>query len=307
MLTRVHEVDIKLLRVFVAIVEAGSFSVAAARLNIAESTISQYMSDLEARLGMTLCSRGRAGFSLTKDGEAVHGHTVEFLLQTEAFRERLASIRSDRGGVIRIGLTDGIVTDTTYDFSAAIGRVLSNLPDFTFELVSDTPRMLEQAVHKGELLLAIGAEHRRVAGLRFRPFLAERNMLYCGERSPLFAMPEKSIPRDLVEQQPRIARGYLDGFDAQFFPVGNYRATVHNIETATLLILGSDLLGFLPEHYATQFVTGGRLRAVRRDIYSFASQIGAIYRGDAAANQEVVMLLRGLAEDRQQKAPRGSL
>ena len=301
MLTRVHEVDIKLLRVFVAIVEAGSFSVAAARLNIAESTISQYMSDLEARLGMTLCSRGRAGFSLTRDGEAVHGHTVEFLLQTEAFRERLASIRSDRGGVIRIGLTDGIVTDTTYNFSAAIGRVLSNLPDFTFELVSDTPRMLEQAVHKGELLLAIGAEHRRVAGLRFRPFLAERNLLYCGEGSPLFASTEKAISRDLVEQQSRIARGYLDGFDAQFFPVRNYRATVHNIETATLLILGSDLIGFLPEHYAAQFVGSGRLRAIRRDIYSFVSQIGAIFRGDAATNQEVLMLLRELERDLRQR------
>ena len=66
---RLSDLDLRLLRIFVAVVESGGFSLASARLNVAESTISSHMADLEKRLGMRLCERGRSGFRLTDDGE----------------------------------------------------------------------------------------------------------------------------------------------------------------------------------------------------------------------------------------------
>ena len=65
---QVQDVDLRLLRIFVTIVESGGLSAAESRLNIGRSTISTHLSDLEIRLGLKLCKRGRSGFELTDAG-----------------------------------------------------------------------------------------------------------------------------------------------------------------------------------------------------------------------------------------------
>lgn len=71
LLAQVGDFEIRLLRLFKTVVECGSFTAAEGRLGITRSAISLHMNDLEKRLGMRLCQRGRAGFSLTDEG---HGH-----------------------------------------------------------------------------------------------------------------------------------------------------------------------------------------------------------------------------------------
>lgn len=61
-LAQVSDFDIRLLRIFRSVVESGGFSAAETVLGIGRSAISQQMSDLEQRLGLRLCQRGRAGF-----------------------------------------------------------------------------------------------------------------------------------------------------------------------------------------------------------------------------------------------------
>jgi hypothetical protein len=67
MLNTVRSLDLKLLKVFVAVVENGGFSAAQASLNVGQSTISGYMRDLELRLGMRLCNRGISVCALSNE------------------------------------------------------------------------------------------------------------------------------------------------------------------------------------------------------------------------------------------------
>ncbi|MGQ3028986.1 MAG: LysR family transcriptional regulator, partial [Ferrovibrionaceae bacterium] len=64
--------DIRLLRLFMTIVEAGGFAAAQGELNLSLSTISTHVSTLETRLGVVLCKRGRSGFEVTPEGQAVY-------------------------------------------------------------------------------------------------------------------------------------------------------------------------------------------------------------------------------------------
>ncbi|VEB41567.1 chromosome replication initiation inhibitor protein [Chromobacterium violaceum] len=67
-LGQVSDFDIRLLRLFRAVAECGGFSAAEGVLGISRSAISLQMGDLEKRLGIRLCQRGRAGFaSPTRD------------------------------------------------------------------------------------------------------------------------------------------------------------------------------------------------------------------------------------------------
>ena len=71
-ISSVTDIDIRLLRVFKTVVECGGFSAAEVELNIRRAAISQHMADLERRLGLTLCRRGRAGFRLTDEGRLAY-------------------------------------------------------------------------------------------------------------------------------------------------------------------------------------------------------------------------------------------
>ena len=66
---RLDNIDLRLLRVFVALAEAGSFSNAQIALNLSQSTLSTHIKSLERLLNGELCLRGRRGFKLTPFGE----------------------------------------------------------------------------------------------------------------------------------------------------------------------------------------------------------------------------------------------
>ena len=54
-LGQISDADIRLLRVFQAVVDCGGMTAAELELNISTSTISRHVKDLETRLGLTLC------------------------------------------------------------------------------------------------------------------------------------------------------------------------------------------------------------------------------------------------------------
>ena len=68
MLGRLSDLDLRLVRVFLAVVDASGVSAAQMTLNVGSSTISTQLATLETRLGFRLCDRGRGGFKLTPKG-----------------------------------------------------------------------------------------------------------------------------------------------------------------------------------------------------------------------------------------------
>ena len=69
MLVNLTDVDLRMLRIFCSIVDAGGFTAAQVPLNTSLSRLSVLVRDLEVRLGYSLCKRGKSGFQLTEEGE----------------------------------------------------------------------------------------------------------------------------------------------------------------------------------------------------------------------------------------------
>ena len=287
MIGRLSDIDVRLLRNFVAVVEAGGFSLATARLNVSESTISQQMSDLEARLGMRLCERGRAGFRLTRNGEEVYKATVELLEDMTRFRDRLALLGSEMSGTLNLGVADGIITHPRAKLVEALRAYADRSPEISLNLHMLTPRELERGVIEGKLHIAIAPEHRRVAGVAYLPLFVERNSLYCARGHTLFDVPQEAITPEMLDEGGRIARGYLEHFDKGLFGTERYRATVQLLEAAALLILSGRFIGFLPDHYAAGWVAEGRMKAIRPDRYRIEPRFSIISRRDATADRRV--------------------
>src|SRR5438874_704146 len=98
LLGQLSDMDLRLLRVFRRVVECGGISAAELELNIGTSTISRHMKDLETRLGLTLCRRGRGGFSLTPEGQKVYEETLTMLAALDQFRTSIDNVHSRMGG-----------------------------------------------------------------------------------------------------------------------------------------------------------------------------------------------------------------
>lgn len=100
--------DPRLLRSFMAIADTGSFTRAAARLNMTQSTISQQLSRLESAVGHALVDRAARPVQPTASGERLLGYARRILgLQDEA-----EAALADPAGTasVRIGLPEDIVT-----------------------------------------------------------------------------------------------------------------------------------------------------------------------------------------------------
>ena len=59
LLGQVSDTEIRLLQIFKAVVECGGISAAELELNIGRSTVSRHLKELEERLALVLCRRGR--------------------------------------------------------------------------------------------------------------------------------------------------------------------------------------------------------------------------------------------------------
>lgn len=302
---KVSDIDLRLLRVFVAIVQSGGFSLATARLNLSESTVSSHMGDLEKRLGFRLCERGRGGFRLLPDGEQVYEAAVSLLERLDDFRDRLASLTQHPGGTLRVGMPDGIYGSDGLPAVRWLRRVAEEAPEILLDLQCLDPRSLERKVSDDELHLAIAPEHRRIAGLDYLPLTPETNLLYCAVGHPLFAREDAGIARDELQAAGLISRGYLESFDAEFFDSDAHRATVHHIEAALLLISTGRFVGFLPEHIARSEVAAGRLRALKPAEIRLEVPFSLITRRSRTADPRVIRF-RKLIESDLGQAPSGA-
>jgi DNA-binding transcriptional LysR family regulator len=88
--------------VFVAVVEAGSFAVAAQRLGVTRSAVAKTIARLEQRLKVRLFNRTTRKQSLTDDGHAYYERCVRALAELEAAEECFESGRNAPAGKLRV-------------------------------------------------------------------------------------------------------------------------------------------------------------------------------------------------------------
>ena len=155
-LAQLSDIDLRLLRVFRTVVECGGFSVAESVLGIGRSAISQQMSDLEQRLGLRLCQRGRAGFAMTEDGREVYQAALQLFSALENFRTEVNGLHQHLRGELNIGLTDNLVTMPHMRVTHALAGLKTRGPDVRIQISMSAPGQVEQGVLDGRLRVRLG-------------------------------------------------------------------------------------------------------------------------------------------------------
>jgi DNA-binding transcriptional LysR family regulator len=94
------------LRIFVALVETGSFTEAAYSVDLTQSAVSHALAALEKELGVTLLERDRQGtMRLSLVGQKVLRHAQEILTHIETIQQEAALALNQTAGKLRLGST----------------------------------------------------------------------------------------------------------------------------------------------------------------------------------------------------------
>jgi DNA-binding transcriptional LysR family regulator len=287
----VNDTDIRLLRIFRTVVECGGFSAAEVELDISRAAISQHMADLEQRVGLRLCQRGRAGFSLTDEGQRILEASFRLLAALEDFRTEVNSLHAQLRGELNIGITDNLVTMPRMRITDALGALKDAGPDVRINIRMIPPNEIELGVLDGHLHVGVVPEVRPLAGLDYRAIYDEESRLYCGIGHPLFERPDAEITSNAIATADAVAPAYAQTAEVRGLQQRlNASATASDREGVAFLILTGRYIGYLPTHFAQQWVDTHRMRGLPWPSYS--TELYVITRRGGRANLVLNTFLR---------------
>ena len=174
--------DLNQLTWFQIVAEERSFTKAAARIGVAQSTLSHAIRQLEARLGIRLLTRTTRSVAPTAAGERLLQTITPRLAEIEQEIESLTSVRDRPAGSIRLTLSDHALDSVVWP---KLKPVLAAYPDIRVELILDSTFRniveerfdagvrLGESVEKDMIAVRIGPDWRLVA-VASPGYLAER-------------------------------------------------------------------------------------------------------------------------------------
>ena len=149
-MSALHDIDVRLLRAFVAVADTGRMTTAARVVNLTQGAISQQVKRLESLFGCTLFRRDADLVRLTRDGERLMVRAQRLIALND---EIVAEMRAaEFSGAVRLGVPHDLVAM----LMPPILRVFRQAhPNVLVTLVSDTSRALGAQLMDGAIDLTL--------------------------------------------------------------------------------------------------------------------------------------------------------
>ncbi len=186
--------DIRDMRNFYAIVEAGNISNAAKRLNIAQPPLSKQMKQLEEQLGVQLFERGSRRIRLTEAGQLLRERAEQILGLVDGTVKEITELNSNLAGTLSIGT---VTTSGATLLPSLLSRFHDLYPDVTFQLwEGDGYRILElldnRVIEIGIIRAPFDSEIYESITLPDEPLMIamKRDGCQCGEDSEVIRLAE---------------------------------------------------------------------------------------------------------------------
>ena len=198
--------ELRQLEYFLTVVEEGSFTAAAARLYMVQSSLSASLLSLERELRTELFIRGRRGTELTDAGRALLQPARAALAETERARDAVAEVTGLLRGSVCIA---ALAVPRVVDVADTIREFQSEHPGVDVHVLPAGAQGMVDLVTDGQVDFAIGPRTPRVVpALRFTPLVSTPLTLVCPAGHRL-AGARDVAPADVVEEPIiDLARGW---------------------------------------------------------------------------------------------------
>jgi LysR family transcriptional regulator, hca operon transcriptional activator len=190
--------ELRHLRYFVAVAEAGSLSVAAQqKLHTTQPSLSRQIRDLEDDVGAQLLTRSARGIELTPAGRAFLDHSRLVLAQVDAAAEAARRVAHPAKPCFVMGFLTG--HELTW-MPAALRILRDELPNVDVMISSQYSPQLADGLSKGRVDAAFLRREKGVPDLAFR-FLVKEPLMVVLPSDHRLAQRETINPRDLLGEK----------------------------------------------------------------------------------------------------------
>ncbi|KJC48146.1 transcriptional regulator [Bradyrhizobium sp. LTSP885] len=238
------EADLRLLRIFRAVAEAGGLTAAETQLGMERSTISRHLLALETRLGSRLCFRGPSGFELTDFGHRALHASIAACDALEMVHHELNLARNIVSGELKIGIADNCLSNPRCRFADTLARFRAAAPDVTLNIAIGMPSALVEDVLERRLHLAISGQPTGNSKLDYVSLFTEEFRLYTAAAAPLTL-------RDLRDSNVALVTRTNDRRTqnlARRLHIKQHAVAI-GLEAVATILVGGGFVGFLPTHY----------------------------------------------------------
>ena len=240
----------ELLRSFVAVVQAGSFTAASARVSFTQSTVSQHIRRLEEILCCCLLERDTRNISMTRQGEAAYRYAGQIIsLMDEAFT---AVSGPTLNGTIRLGLSEDFASE---GLTHALSNFLRRNPDVELHIATGMSGDLFRGLDEGKYDLVFA---KRVGNSRRGQVVRTERLYWCvGPHSPLKGT--EAILSLALHPSPSVSRTrVLETLNAVGLP---YRITT--VSSSVAVLKAAAMAGLGISAFADYVVPQGLVRLER--------------------------------------------
>jgi DNA-binding transcriptional LysR family regulator len=169
--------ELRQLEYFLAVVEEGSFTSAAARLYMGQSSLSASLLGLERELGTELFTRGRRGAELTDAGRALLEPARAAIADAGRARDAVAEVKGLLRGTVRVAT---VAVPRRVDVVETIRQFQERHPGVQVYVLHDGAKDLVRLVAEGQVDLAVTPlTHHVSPALRFEPMLSTPLVVAC--------------------------------------------------------------------------------------------------------------------------------
>jgi len=288
----ITEYDIKLLNVFKSVVENGGFAAAEDELGLTRSTISIHMNNLETRLRLTLCRRGRGGFVLTQDGRQVYQASLTLFDALSDFSNSVSQLSQQVSGNLVILHSDILDQNRSQLLADVVGQINEKAPELRVTLDGDRIENIERSLIKDKAHVGLFPDYRRMAGLTYSPAFDEQIFLCCSQLHPLFEMDEAEINDNILQNFPAVVPGVeiSQAGRAQLKKL-KIGATAYQFDSRKALILSGKFIGYLPRGYIENEINSGTFKVLSPERYFYHFSQSVVYKEVPAEPKKVTLFL----------------
>jgi DNA-binding transcriptional LysR family regulator len=272
--------ELRLLRTFRAVAEAGSFTQAAARIHLTQAAVSVHIRQLEEEIGTPLFLRVNKKLYLTEAGRALLGHAETILRAHDEAKAALASLGQSSRGRLRIGVTS--TAFTLQPLPEILSEIKRRFALLDLTVVGGTSERIVEQILAGHLdvgivSLPVEASDLTTETLRSDRLVAVMNPTHwlAGEKS--VTMAQLTAEPLILSEHGGNTRRLLD----LFFEKNHLEPAIIMELQRTEAIIKMVELGFgvtiLPQGAVRTSVARGTLRAVPVKELNVRWQFGVAY------------------------------
>ena len=186
----------------------------------------------------------------------------------ETFRSAVGATKGEITGTVEFGVVDALYTNRGFPLDRAIGKFAQSAPKATLNVHIASPQELLQGLISGRFHIILTPTRVLPKSIQSFSVFQELQQLYCGKQHSLFDTSDTVITSQMLSEYPFVGRSYEENepiCGVNF----NWQSVTSHMESAMLMILSGQYIGFLPSHFAKDRVISGDLRPINEQDLNF--------------------------------------